>query len=36
LFPGGNDESVIGVIKTQSVDNPEDTLAKLQTLHATH
>lgn len=33
LFPGGNDESVIGVIKTVSVDNPEDTLAKLITLH---
>jgi HAD superfamily hydrolase (TIGR01484 family) len=29
LFPGGNDESVIGVIKTQPVENPEDTLAKL-------
>ncbi len=25
LFPGGNDESVIGVIKTQPVENPEDT-----------
>lgn len=30
LFPGGNDESVIGVIKTQSVDNPEDTQAQLE------
>ncbi len=35
LFPGGNDESVIGVIKTQSVDNPEDTLAQLIELHKT-
>ncbi len=34
LFPGGNDESVIGVIKTEPVDNPEDTLAKLIALHA--
>ena len=33
LFPGGNDESVIGVIKTVSVDNPVDTLAKLVALH---
>lgn len=30
LFPGGNDESVIGVIKTQPVDNPEDTQTKLE------
>lgn len=33
LFPGGNDESVIGVIKTQAVENPEDTLAQLIALH---
>lgn len=32
LFPGGNDESVIGVIKTQSVDNPEDTQMKLEAM----
>ncbi len=30
LFPGGNDESVIGVIKTQPVENPEDTQAQLE------
>ncbi len=30
LFPGGNDESVIGVIATQEVSSPEDTLAQLQ------
>jgi HAD superfamily hydrolase (TIGR01484 family) len=26
LFPGGNDETVVGVIDTQAVKNPEDTL----------
>ncbi len=26
IFPGGNDETVIGVIDTESVKNPEDTL----------
>lgn len=26
LFPGGNDESVIGVIDTEAVENPDDTL----------
>lgn len=30
LFVGGNDESVIGVIETQQVQNPEDTVAQLQ------
>ncbi|MBP9836660.1 MAG: HAD-IIB family hydrolase [Candidatus Pacebacteria bacterium] len=30
LFPGGNDESVIGIIDTESVENPEDTLSILQ------
>lgn len=29
LFPGGNDETVIGVIKTQEVLNPDDTVSKL-------
>jgi len=29
LFPGGNDETVIGVIKTESVKDPEDTYNKL-------
>lgn len=29
LFPGGNDESVMGVIKTIEVSNPQDLLAKL-------
>jgi len=29
LFPGGNDETVIGVIKTQAVENPLDTMLKL-------
>ena len=33
LFPGGNDESVIGVIKTLPVENPEDTLRQLITFH---
>lgn len=33
LFPGGNDESVIGVIKTESFENPEDTLKQLVALH---
>lgn len=32
LFPGGNDESVIGVIKTQPVENPEDTIRQLKEL----
>ena len=30
LFPGGNDESVIGVIDTEAVENPEDTLSILR------
>jgi phosphomannomutase len=30
LFPGGNDESVIGVVKTISVNDPHDTYEKLQ------
>ena len=30
LFPGGNDESVVGVIDTQSVENPGDTLRQLR------
>lgn len=30
LFPGGNDESVIGVIDTQAVENPDDTLRHLK------
>lgn len=30
LFPGGNDETVIGVIETVQVDNPEDCLRKLK------
>lgn len=32
LFPGGNDESVIGVIDTIEVTDPADTLAKLRDL----
>jgi phosphomannomutase len=32
LYPGGNDETVIGVIDTESVRNPEDTYQKLQLL----
>lgn len=32
LFPGGNDESVIGVIDTVAVENPEDTLRHLNLL----
>jgi HAD superfamily hydrolase (TIGR01484 family) len=34
LYPGGNDESVIGVIDTIAVSSPEDTQNKLQTLFA--
>ncbi len=30
LFPGGNDESVIGVIETHAVENPEDTFRFIQ------
>ncbi len=29
LFPGGNDESVVGVIETRAVNNPDDTYALL-------
>lgn len=32
LFPGGNDETVIGVIETVSVTDPSDTYKKLQDL----
>lgn len=32
LYPGGNDETVIGVIKTSAVQNPDDTYAQLQKL----
>lgn len=32
LFPGGNDESVIGVIDTIPVTDPHDTLEKLQNM----
>ncbi len=32
LFPGGNDETVIGVIPTHSVKNPEETFAYLASL----
>jgi phosphomannomutase len=32
LFPGGNDETVIGIIDTESVHNPEDTYNKLRAL----
>lgn len=32
LFPGGNDETVIGVIPTKSVKNPEETFAYLSTI----
>lgn len=32
LFPGGNDESVIGVIDTVQVTNPSDTIKKLQAM----
>lgn len=32
LFPGGNDETVIGVIKTQPVTDPADTLMQLQAI----
>lgn len=34
LFPGGNDESVIGVIDTHAVADPHDTLHKLQSMFA--
>lgn len=34
LFPGGNDESVIGVIDTQEVTSPEDTLQHIQSFRA--
>lgn len=30
LFPGGNDETVVGVIDTVEVKNPEDTLEKIK------
>jgi len=30
LFPGGNDETVVGVIETKSVRNPEDTFTLLE------
>jgi hypothetical protein len=32
LFPGGNDETVIGIIDTEAVENPDDTYAKLTAL----
>jgi phosphomannomutase len=32
LFPGGNDETVIGIIDTESVTDPDDTFRKLQLL----
>jgi hydroxymethylpyrimidine pyrophosphatase-like HAD family hydrolase len=32
LFPGGNDETVVGVIETVSVKDPEDTYQKLRTM----
>lgn len=32
LFPGGNDDSVVGVIETQSVKNPDETLIFLTQL----
>lgn len=32
LFPGGNDESVIGKIETIAVNNPEETYGILQTI----
>ncbi len=32
LFPGGNDETVIGIIDTESVRDPEDTYQKLLAL----
>lgn len=32
LFPGGNDETVVGIINTQEVKDPEDCLKKLQEL----
>lgn len=32
LFPGGNDESVIGIIHTESVENPEDTARKVRAM----
>jgi len=32
LFPGGNDESVVGVIATEAVHDPKDTYEKLTTL----
>jgi phosphomannomutase len=34
LFPGGNDETVVGVIETVSVTDPEDTYRKLQEMFA--
>ncbi len=36
LFPGGNDESVVGVIETRPVENPEDTLSQLIDLQRTN
>ncbi len=36
LMPGGNDESVIGVIDTREISNPEDTLVRLQALSMSH
>jgi hypothetical protein len=32
LYPGGNDETVIGIIDTQSVLNPDDTYKLLTTI----
>jgi HAD superfamily hydrolase (TIGR01484 family) len=34
LFPGGNDETVIGVIETRAVEGPEDTFAFIKTIIA--
>ena len=34
LFPGGNDETVIGIIPTQSVTNPRDTYERLLALRS--
>ncbi|MBP9749566.1 MAG: HAD-IIB family hydrolase [Candidatus Pacebacteria bacterium] len=34
VYPGGNDETVIGVIETVGVENPDDTYDKLLKLHS--
>ncbi len=36
LFPGGNDETVIGVIPTQAVKNPDETFEFIKTILVIH